>query len=209
MSVLLVVAALGLGACGGDDEGSSGSGDTGAGATTGTTDTTATTGTQTRERTGKTTTSERKRDDKGGSSGNNGSGSGSSGGSDDSSDSGSSGGSKKKPSNTQLTDKNVKSTAKTVCESFLPTQLEKDLKSGKKSAEEIAKDYSQAFPAAQRKSAHDGCLAGLKTKDCAHGRPAGRTDPRQPGAEPRPASIPGLPDGDPRNPASKGTRGDS
>ena len=167
MAVLLVVAALGLGACGGDDEGSSGSGDTGASATdtTGTTKTTGTTGTQTRERTGKTTTSERKRDDKGGSSGNSGSGSGSSGGSDDSSGSGSSGGSKKKPSNTQLTDKNVKSTAKTVCESFLPTQLEKDLKSGKKSAEEIAKDYSQAFPADQRKSAREGCLAGLKTKD--------------------------------------------
>jgi hypothetical protein len=164
-AVLLAVAALGLGACGGDDEGNGGSGDTGASATatTGTTETTGKTGTdttETRERTGKTNTSERKRDDKGGSGGNSGSG-----GSDDSSGSGSNGGSKKKSSGTQLTDKNVKSTAKTVCGSFLPTQLEKDLKSGKKSAEDIAKDYSQAFPSDQRKSARDGCLEGLKTKD--------------------------------------------
>ena len=60
----------------------------------------------------------------------------------------------------------MKSTAKTVCTSFLPTALERDLKSGKKSAEDIAKDYSRAFPTTRSaKRAYDGCLAGLKTKD--------------------------------------------
>ena len=59
----------------------------------------------------------------------------------------------------------MKSTAKTVCTSFLPKALERDLKSGDKSPEEIAKDYSRAFPAAQRKDAYDGCLAGVKSKD--------------------------------------------
>lgn len=52
-----------------------------------------------------------------------------------------------------------------MCTSFLPTALQRDLKSGKKSADEIAKDYSRAFPTSQRKAAYDGCLAGLKTKD--------------------------------------------
>ena len=96
------------------------------------------------ERTGKTETSERKRDDKGGSSGSSGSGSG---GSDDSSGGGSGGGGKSQSPEKELTGKNVYSTAKTVCSSFLPTALEKELKDGKKSAEDIAKDYSKGYPA--------------------------------------------------------------
>ena len=52
-----------------------------------------------------------------------------------------------------------------MCTSFLPKQLERDLKSGKKSAKEIAKDYSRGFPKAQRQKAYSGCLAGLKSKD--------------------------------------------
>ena len=149
-AVILAVAALGLGACG-DDNKSSTSGDsaTNDAIATNSTDTTnGTTGTGTgKSRTtadkGKTGTTE-KGDDKGGSGGNSG---------------------KRDSSETELTGKNVKSTAKTVCTSFLPTALQRDLKSGKKSAEEIAKDYSRAFPTSQRKAAYDGCLAGLKTKD--------------------------------------------
>jgi hypothetical protein len=155
IAVFLSVAALALGACG-DDEGSNESATTGTDATettTGTTDTTETskTGTtETRERTGKTNTTKRKRK-RGGSS-------------DDSSGSGSGGNSGSAPGK-ELTGKNVRSTSKTVCSQFLPTALAKDLKEGKKSAEEIAKDYARGYPEAQRKSAYDGCLAGLKTRD--------------------------------------------
>jgi hypothetical protein len=154
--LFLAVAALALGACG-DDEGSNESATTGADATATTTGTTGTTtgatGTGT-ERTDKTTTRERKRDDKGGRRG----------GSDDSSGSGGGGNSGSSPEK-QLTSKNVYSTSKTVCTDFLPIVLERDLKSGKKSAEDIAKDYANGYPSDERKRAYDGCLAGLKTKE--------------------------------------------
>lgn len=170
-AVILAVAALGLGACG-DDNKSSTSGDsaTNDAIATNSTDTTnGTTGTGTgtgktgtTDDKGKTSTTE-KGDDKGGSRG------GGGGGGDDSSGSGSgnsgSGNGGNSTGQKELTSKNVKSTAKTVCTSFLPTALQRDLKNGKKSAEEIAKDYSRAFPTSQRKAAYDGCLAGLKTKD--------------------------------------------
>jgi hypothetical protein len=159
IALFLTVAALALGACG-DDEGSNESATKGTDATettTGTTEKTDTTGTsktgttETRERTGKTNTTKRKRKRGGG-------------GSDGSSGSGSGGNSGSAPAK-QLTGKNVRSTSKTVCSQFLPTALAKDLKEGKKSAEDIAKDYARGYPEAQRKSAYDGCLAGLKTKD--------------------------------------------
>jgi hypothetical protein len=161
IAVFLTVAAVALGACG-DDEGCNESATTGTDATettTGTTEKTATaetteTGTtETRERAGKTNTTKRKRK-RGGSGG----------GSDDSSGSGGGGNSGSAPAK-ELTGKNVRSTSKTVCSQFLPTALAKDLKEGKKSAEDIAKDYARGYPEAQRKSAYDGCLAGLKTRD--------------------------------------------
>jgi hypothetical protein len=155
IALFLALAALALGSCG-DDEGSKESATTGADATqtsTGTTETTTDT-TETRERTGKTDTGKRKRDDKGGSSG---------GGSDDSSGSGRGG--KGNSPEKQLTSKNTYSTAKTVCKDFLPTMIDRDIKSGKTSAEEIAKQYSAGYPGKDRKKAHDGCLAGLKARD--------------------------------------------
>jgi hypothetical protein len=158
-ALILAVAALGLGACGDDNKSDTG-GDAATNeaiatdATTGTTDSkTGTTGTGTTKKTGTTKTNESKRDDKGGSGG--GSGGGNSG----------SGNSGKRDKAEELTDKNVKSTAKTVCTSFLPKALERDLKSGDKSPEDIAKDYSRGFPQAQRKDAYEGCLSGLKSKD--------------------------------------------
>ena len=154
IALFLAVTALVLGSCG-DDEGSKDSATTGADATATTTGTTTgATDTGTTERTGKTNTRERKRDDKGGSGG----------GSDDSSGSGGGGSSGSSPEK-ELSGKNVYSTSKTVCSQFLPTTLERDLKEGKKSAEDIAKDYSNAYPSDERKRAYDGCLAGLKTKD--------------------------------------------
>lgn len=159
IALFLAVATFALGACG-DDKGSNESATTGADTTAGGTTETGTTETGTtktgttkkRTGTGKTETGKRKRDDKGGSGG----------GSDDSSGGGKSG-SGSSPEK-ELSGKNVYSTSKTVCSSFLPTALEQDLKSGDKSAEDIAKDYSQGYPAEERKRAHDGCLAGLKGK---------------------------------------------
>jgi hypothetical protein len=182
IALFLALAAFALAACGGDDNG--GNNESAAGtdateATTGTTD--ATTGTETgstesRER-DRTQTGERKTDDKGGSggggggsddsgkSGSGGSGSGGSGGSGSGSG-GSGGGNKRKSSSpeNQLTNKNVESTSKTVCSQFLPTAIERDLKDGKKSEQDVAKDYSLAYPPGERKSAYDGCLAGLKSR---------------------------------------------
>ncbi len=152
IALFLAVATFALGACG-DDKGSNESATTGADTTAAGTTETGTT--KKRTGTGKTETGKRKRDDKGGSGG----------GSDDSSGSGSGGksGSGSSPEK-ELSGKNVYSTSKTVCNSFLPTALEQDLKSGDKSAEDIAKDYSKGYPAEERKRAHDGCLAGLKGK---------------------------------------------
>lgn len=160
---LIAAAALALGACGGDDN-KSDTGTTGAGAsldqtTNSGTGETGTTGTTTRERTstreGTTTrerTSTRERSGSGGGGGSNGSGSGS--GSDDS-------GSKATPA---LQPGNVEKTAKTVCTSFLPKQIEKDLKDGDREPESVARDYSRGFPEKQQKAAYEGCLAGLKAR---------------------------------------------
>jgi hypothetical protein len=163
-AIVLVGAALALGACGGDDNNDS----TTSPAATGT-DTTATTGTTEDKTTGKTTedkptkTRTRERgDDSGGGGSNRGSGGGSN-------TSGNDGTTQQKSSSKkgseQLTPANTFSTAKTVCGSFLPKALERQLKSGKKSADEIARDYSKGYPAEQRKKAYSGCKAGLAKKD--------------------------------------------
>jgi len=54
--------------------------------------------------------------------------------------------------------------AKTVCNSFLPKQIAKDLKDGDRKPESVARDYSKGFPDKQRKRAYEGCLAGLKAR---------------------------------------------
>ena len=159
---LIAAAALALGACGGDDN-KSDSGTTGAGAsldqtTNSGTGETGTTGTTTRERTSTregTTTRERTNTrERSGSGGGGSNGSGSGGGSDDS-------GSKATPA---LQPGNVEKTAKTVCTSFLPKQIEKDLEDGDRKAESVARDYSRGFPEKQQKAAYEGCLAGLKAR---------------------------------------------
>ncbi|HZO58605.1 MAG TPA: hypothetical protein VFB51_02840 [Solirubrobacterales bacterium] len=165
IALFLAVAALALGACG-DDEGSQESATTGTGTTETTTGTTGTgaedgtTGTtETRERTDRTTTTERERERKKKSS----SGSDDSSGSGGGGKSGGGGNSGSSPER-ELTGKNIFTTSKTVCSNFLPTALAKDLEDGKKSAEDIAKDYSAGYPSAERKRAYDGCLAGLKAR---------------------------------------------
>jgi hypothetical protein len=157
---LIAAAALALGACGGDDKADSGT--TGAGAqldqttNTGTGDT-GTTGTTTRERTstreGTTTRERTSTRERSGSGGGGSNGSGSKGGSDS--------GTKATPA---LQPGNVEKTAKAVCTSFLPKQIEKDLEDGDRKPESVAKDYSRGFPEKQQKDAYDGCLAGLKSR---------------------------------------------
>ena len=164
MIAALLSAALALGACGGDD---GGNGTTGAGSpefttNSGTTNSgTTTTGTTETERTGtredRTTSTKERGDDRGG-SGSSGSGSGSkkrgSGGNDDS-------GSTAQPA-TQPG--NVYKVAQTVCNSFLPKQIERNLDNGKRKPEDVARDYSRGFNDKQQKRAYEGCLAGLKKR---------------------------------------------
>jgi hypothetical protein len=156
---LLAAAALALGACGGDDEGN---GTTDAGSPEFTTNSgTGTTGTTERERTGtsedRTTKTKESGDDGGGSSGSGGGGGskkGGSGGNDDS-------GSKAQPA-TQPG--NVYNVAQTVCKSFLPKQIQRDLEKDDRQPEDVARDYSRGFPGKQRQRAYEGCLAGLKKR---------------------------------------------
>jgi hypothetical protein len=54
--------------------------------------------------------------------------------------------------------------AKTVCNSFLPKQIQRDLKENKRKPESVAKDYSRGFPDKQQQDAYEGCLAGLKAR---------------------------------------------
>ena len=159
--LLLVSAALALGACGDDEKGTTGAA-TNADTTTAET---STTGTERTTTTGEDRTTTRKKDrtntseagdDKGGrtNSGSGKGGSGKSGGSDDS-------GSTSQPA---AQPGNVKKVAKTVCNSFLPKQIQKELESGKRKPESVAKDYSRGFPAKQQEAAYEGCLAGLKAR---------------------------------------------
>jgi hypothetical protein len=157
LAVILASAALALGACGGDDNSDQA-------ATTGTNAGTQTTGTGTTE-TGKTTgTRERKGEDRGGKQGSgNGGGSGGSGGGG-SQGSGSQGGGSGSDSSSQLNQGNTRRTAKRVCSDFLPPVLARQIKSGKKSEKEVAKDYAKGFPRNLRDLAYAGCLAGLKSR---------------------------------------------
>jgi hypothetical protein len=155
---LLAAAALALGACGGDD---GGNGTTDAGSPEFTTNSgTGTTGTTERERTGtsedRTTKTKERGDDRGGSGGSGGGGSKNrgSGGNDDS-------GSTTQPA-TQPG--NVYKVAQTVCNSFLPKQIQRDLEKDDRQPEEVARDYSRGFPGKQRERAYEGCLAGLKKR---------------------------------------------
>jgi hypothetical protein len=154
---LLAAAALALGACGGDDEGN---GTTDAGSPEFTTNSgTGTTGTTERERTGtsedRTTKTKERGDDRGGSSGSGGgSNDGGSGGNDDS-------GSKAQPTTQPGA---VFKIARTVCNSFLPKQIQRDLAKDKRQPEDVARDYSRGFPDKQRERAYEGCLAGLKKR---------------------------------------------
>ncbi len=59
---------------------------------------------------------------------------------------------------------NVSKVAQTVCNSFLPKQIERNLKDGKRKPEDVARDYSRGFPEKQEKRAYEGCLAGLKKR---------------------------------------------
>jgi len=156
--VALLAAALALGACGGDDGGNDGT--TGAGSPEFTTNTGATTtGTTERERTGTaedrtTNTSKERGDDRGGSGGSGGSKNRGSGGNDDSG------------STTQPAEQpgNVYKVAQTVCNSFLPKQIERNLEDGDRKPEDVARDYSRGFSDKQEKRAYEGCLAGLKKR---------------------------------------------
>jgi hypothetical protein len=156
---LLAAAALALGACGGDDEGN-GTTDAGSPEFTTNSGTRTTGGTTERERTGtgedRTTKTKERGDDRGGSGGSGGGGSKNrgSGGNDDS-------GSTTQPA-TQPG--NVYKVAQTVCNSFLPKQIERALDKGDRKPEDVARDYSRGFIARQRKRAYEGCLAGLKAR---------------------------------------------
>lgn len=156
---LLAAAALALGACGGDDKGN---GTTGAGSPEFTTNSgTGTTGTTERERTGtgegRTTKTKERGDDSGGSSGSGGGGGSKNSGSGGNDDSGSTAAPAAQPGN-------VYKVAQTVCNSFLPKQIQQDLAQDDRKPEDVARDYSRGFPAKQRQRAYEGCLAGLKAR---------------------------------------------
>ena len=153
--------ALALAACGGDDEGNGATtGATAEDTTTATTDTT-TTGTTKRQRTGTTredrTTTRERGDDSGGGDRSGSGGGGSGGGSQGSDDSGSTSEPAAQPGN-------VRRVARTVCNSFLPEQIQRDLEQDDRSPEDVARDYSRGFPKRQQKDAYEGCLAGLKAR---------------------------------------------
>jgi hypothetical protein len=155
----LLSAALALGACGGDD---GDNGTTGAGSPEFTTNAgTTTTGTTERERTGtgadRTTKTKERGDDRGGSGGSGGGGGSKNRGSGRNDDSGSTTQPATQPGN-------VYKVAQTVCNSFLPKQIERALDKGDRKPEDVARDYSRGFSEKQEKRAYEGCLAGLKKR---------------------------------------------
>jgi hypothetical protein len=155
--IVLVAAALGFAACGGDGNNDSASNST---ATTQSTTTQSTTGA--------TTGATGKQSGKKKSSANKGSGSGGS---------GSGGGSTKTQTQTQTQTQPAQTgttpaptvavpfkTAKTVCGTFLPETIQRQIKRGKTTKKSVAKQYSKGFPKDQRNQAYKGCLAGLNKK---------------------------------------------
>ena len=57
---------------------------------------------------------------------------------------------------------NVDKVAKTVCNSFLPKQIERDLEDGKRKPEDVARDYSRGFPDKQAEARLRRLLGGLE-----------------------------------------------
>jgi len=162
--ILLVAAALGLGACGGGNDNKSTSN-----ASTSTTGTT-TSSTTTTSTTSKTT--KKKGSKSGGGKSSSGKGKGKSGSSGGKGKSGSSGGGSSSGGSSSGTPSTASpsapggpvttfKTARTVCGTFLPDILARQIKSGKKSRQDVAKLYSKGWPKAQRADAERGCLAGL------------------------------------------------
>jgi hypothetical protein len=146
-SILLSAAALALGACGGADDNNKAS------TTTGTTRTTTgtSTGTQTadganakKKKSGGGSKSAKKR--RGGSS------------------TGTQTSAPPQGTSTAPTKPSTFKTAKTVCQSFLPNQIRRDLKRSKTTKTKVAKKYSTGWPSDQRRKAYRGCLAGLNAQ---------------------------------------------
>jgi hypothetical protein len=149
---LVIVAALALGACGGDDNKNDN-----ASTTTGTTTQSTTTGTTTGKSGNGGPKKNKQSSKKGGSK----------------SKSGSSGGSTT-PSTTTKTQatpsqgttptppNSPRQIAEKVCSQFLPNVIRSDLKRGKTTIQKVARNYSRGYPKDQRSQAYKGCLAGLK-----------------------------------------------
>jgi len=148
-STLLIGAALVLGACGGDNNDN-------ASTTTGTAQSTTTQST-----TGTSGDNGAKKGKKGSGSKNKGGGSSTSG-----------GGSTQTETQTQTQTQTATTpsptsvtpfkTAKTVCGTFLPKTIQRQIKNGKTTKKKVAKQYSKGFAQDQRSQAYKGCLAGLK-----------------------------------------------
>jgi hypothetical protein len=159
---LLIATVFALGACGGGDNSNDNASNTTSGGTTATTGGTGASGGSKSTTKTQTTTTERKRSRKG--KGKNGSGK-------------SGGGSRTQSETTTTTETPTTTTpttpgqipkpydtAKKVCGAFLPLQVQRDLKRGKRSEKSVARQYSRAWPEDQKKSAYKGCLAGLKAR---------------------------------------------
>jgi hypothetical protein len=147
---LVIVAALALGACGGDDNKNDN-----ASTTTGTT-TQSTTGTTT----GKSGNGGGKKNKRSSKKGGSKSKSESSGGSTTPSTATKT---QATPSQgTTPTPNNPRAIAEKVCWQFLPNVIRRDLKRGKTTRQKVARNYSRGYPKDQRSQAYKGCLAGLK-----------------------------------------------
>lgn len=159
--ILVLAAALALGACGGSDKKNNASTTTGT-TTQSTTGTTGATGSgggrkKNKKGTGKNST--------GGSKGNGGSSGGGNKGSGGSTTPTTTTGTQTKPPSqgTTPTPANVSpaKTAKAVCSQFLPEAIKRDIKRGKLTKKKVATQYSMGYPKDQRSEAYKGCLAGL------------------------------------------------
>jgi hypothetical protein len=148
---LVIVAALALGACGGDDNKNDN-----ASTTTGTTTQSTTTGTTT----GKSGNGGPKKNKQSSKKGGSKSKSGSSGGSTTSTTTKT----QATPSQgtTPTPPNSPRQIAEKVCSQFLPNVIRSNLKRGKTTIQKVARNYSRGYPKDQRSQAYKGCLAGLK-----------------------------------------------
>jgi hypothetical protein len=147
-SILLSATALALGACGGGDDNNNAS------TTTGTTQTT--TGTSTGTQTGDGASAKKKKKSGGGSKSAKKKSKGSSTGTQTSAP--------PQGTTTAPTKPSTFKTAKTVCQTFLPNQIRRDLKRDRTTKTKVAKKYSTGWPSDQRRKAYRGCLAGLNAQ---------------------------------------------